>query len=66
MIAAYVGIEENIITIGGASSYTVPNVAFTMRDSSNANILNDVSTHVKQRLPTSLLQNKAIHIITVS
>lgn len=66
MIAAYVGIQENIITIGGASSYTVPNVAFTIRDSSNANLLNDVANHVKQRLPTSLLQNKAIHIITVS
>lgn len=67
MIAHYMGIGENYITIGGPTTYDVPNVAFKIRHSANADLLHHVTSHIKHSFQARQQStNFAIHVITVT
>ena len=66
MVTNYAGMGENYITIGGPSSYTVPNVAFEIKKSTNADLILDIVDHIKSQLSPPQTQDFAIHVITVS
>eukprot|EP00985_Skeletonema_marinoi_P015016 scaffold7663_cov98-Skeletonema_marinoi.AAC.1 len=66
MVTNYTGMGDNYIAVGGSSSYAVPNIAFLIERSANADLIPDIVEYIKSQLSPQQPQDFAIHVITVS
>ena len=66
MMATYVGMNDNYVTVGGVDCYAVPNVAFRIKSSQCADLIYDIVENIKSHHSQPHSENIAIHVITVS
>eukprot|EP00985_Skeletonema_marinoi_P028324 scaffold24550_cov91-Skeletonema_marinoi.AAC.1 len=64
MVTNYTGMRDNYIAVGGSSSYAVPNIAFLIERSANADLIPDIVEYIKSQLSPQQPQDFAIHVIT--
>ena len=67
MIANYMGIKENYTVIGDAASYTLPNVAITVKKVKEDNLITRVVGEVQKRFGSGRQRTDfALHVMTMT